>query len=84
MSRHRFHGDPERFTILADYIAERYWRSIRYIAEVAGDFVDFGVIAFRNVGQQESQRTTSKSSGKVGLVDRIVWSNLPGRWLTSP
>ncbi len=36
MSRHRFHGDPERFTILADYIAERYWRSIRYIADVAG------------------------------------------------
>jgi len=36
MSRHRFHGDPERFTILADYIAEHYWRDIRYIADVAG------------------------------------------------
>ena len=36
MSRHRFHGDPERFTVLADFVAERYWRSITYIADVAG------------------------------------------------
>lgn len=36
MSRHRFHGDPERFAILADYIAERYWHTIHFIADVAG------------------------------------------------
>jgi hypothetical protein len=36
MSRHRFHGDPTRFEVLADYIADRYWRSVRYIADVAG------------------------------------------------
>lgn len=36
MSRHRFHGDPERFAVLAEFIAERYWRSIAYIADVAG------------------------------------------------
>lgn len=36
MSRHRFHGDPERFTVLAEYIAERYWHTIHYIADVAG------------------------------------------------
>ena len=36
VSRHRFHGDPERFAVLADFVAERYWRSITYIADVAG------------------------------------------------
>ncbi|MCE7981620.1 MAG: hypothetical protein DYG89_10530 [Caldilinea sp. CFX5] len=36
MSRHRFHGDPERFAVLADYIADRYWHSIHFIADVAG------------------------------------------------
>lgn len=36
MGRHRFHGDPLRFDVLAEYIAERYWRNIRYIADVAG------------------------------------------------
>ena len=38
MSRqqHRFHGDPQRFDVLAAFIADRYGRSIRYIADVAG------------------------------------------------
>jgi hypothetical protein len=36
MSRHRFHGDPERFAVLAEFIAERYWHTIHYIADVAG------------------------------------------------
>ena len=36
MGRHRFHGDPTRFQVIADYIADRYWRSVRYIADVAG------------------------------------------------
>jgi hypothetical protein len=36
MARHRFHGDPNRFRVVADYIAERYGRSIEYIADVAG------------------------------------------------
>lgn len=36
MSRHRFHGDPTRFQAVADYVAERYWRDVRYIADVAG------------------------------------------------
>ncbi|MBX3013944.1 MAG: hypothetical protein KF832_20650 [Caldilineaceae bacterium] len=36
MSRHRFHGDPERFTVLADFVADHYWRNITYIADVAG------------------------------------------------
>jgi hypothetical protein len=36
MSRHRFHGDPTRFQVIADFIADRYWRDVRYIADVAG------------------------------------------------
>lgn len=34
--RHRFHGDPGRFDVLADFIYDRYGRTIRYIADVAG------------------------------------------------
>lgn len=33
---HRFHGDPQRFEIVADFVFETYGRSIRYIADVAG------------------------------------------------
>jgi hypothetical protein len=36
MARHRFHGDATRFQVIADYIAERYWHDVRYIADVAG------------------------------------------------
>src|SRR6185295_10519111 len=36
MGRHRFHGDPTRFQVIADFIADRYWRDVRYIADVAG------------------------------------------------
>ncbi|MCE5259900.1 MAG: hypothetical protein LLG44_12725 [Chloroflexi bacterium] len=36
MSRHRFHGAPERFEVLADFINERYGASVKYIADVAG------------------------------------------------
>ena len=34
--QHRFHGDPKRFEVLAAFIAERFGRKIRYIADVAG------------------------------------------------
>ena len=35
-SRHRFHGDPQRFEVLARYIYDRYGRNVAYIADVAG------------------------------------------------
>ncbi|MBM3189642.1 MAG: hypothetical protein FJZ90_13070 [Chloroflexi bacterium] len=35
-SRHRFHGDPARFEVLAEFIHDRYGESVRYIADVAG------------------------------------------------
>jgi hypothetical protein len=34
--QHRFHGDPRRFEALAEFIYERYGRTIRYIVDVAG------------------------------------------------
>ena len=38
MSRqqHHFHGVPERFDIVAEFISDEYGHSIRYIADVAG------------------------------------------------
>lgn len=33
---HSFHGAPERFEVVADFIAEKYGRKIKYIADVAG------------------------------------------------
>lgn len=35
MSRHRFHGDPERFEVIAAFVAERFPEAT-YIADVAG------------------------------------------------
>jgi len=34
--RHRFHGDLRRFEVVAEFIYDRYGRSVRYIADVAG------------------------------------------------
>jgi len=34
--RHRFHGDFRRFEVVAEFIYDRYGRSVRYIADVAG------------------------------------------------
>jgi hypothetical protein len=35
MSRHRFHGDPARFDVVAQFIADRF-PDARYVADVAG------------------------------------------------
>ena len=34
--RHRFHGDPRRFEVLASFVDERCGNSVRYVADVAG------------------------------------------------
>ena len=34
--RHRFHGDPIRFDVLASYIDVRFGNTVRYLADVAG------------------------------------------------
>ncbi len=35
-NRHRFHGDPTRFEVVAEFIYDRYFRDVEYIADVAG------------------------------------------------
>ena len=35
-TQHRFHGGPERFEVLAAFIADYFGQSIEYIADVAG------------------------------------------------
>ena len=34
--RHRFHGDPKRFDVLASYIDVRFGNTVHYLADVAG------------------------------------------------
>ncbi|NKB66374.1 MAG: hypothetical protein GKR89_04890 [Candidatus Latescibacteria bacterium] len=34
--RHRFHGDPNRFDAIAEFINDRFGHSVRYMADVAG------------------------------------------------
>ena len=34
--RHRFHGDPKRFEVIASYIEARFGSTVRYLADVAG------------------------------------------------
>ena len=34
--RHRFHGDPDRFEVVAEFFSNEYGTNIRYIADVAG------------------------------------------------
>jgi hypothetical protein len=36
MSRHRFHGDPERFAVTARFVADTFGRTVHHIADVAG------------------------------------------------
>lgn len=36
MAKHRFHGAENRFEVVANYIFNRFGRSITYIADVAG------------------------------------------------
>ena len=33
---HRFHGDPQRFEVVADFVAQRFLGKAKYIADVAG------------------------------------------------
>jgi hypothetical protein len=35
-TRHRFHGDPARFAVVADYIGSQLADGVRYAADVAG------------------------------------------------
>lgn len=34
--RHKFHGDPDRFQTIVDFVLDKYGKKVRYIADVAG------------------------------------------------
>jgi len=36
VGNHRFHGDPERFAVVAHYIAGEFGKRVTYIADIAG------------------------------------------------
>jgi hypothetical protein len=60
--RRRFHGDPERFEVVASFIADRFGRSIKYIADVAG-------------GQGMLARVLTKKYGyEASVVDPRGWA----------
>jgi hypothetical protein len=60
--RQRFHGDPERFEVVASFVAARYGRAVRYVADVAG-------------GQGMLARILRKSHGyEAEVVDPRGWA----------
>jgi hypothetical protein len=61
MTRHRFHGDPARFDVVARFIADRF-PDARYIADVAG-------------GQGMLTRTLRKRFGfEAEVIDPRGWA----------
>jgi hypothetical protein len=61
MTRHRFHGDPARFGVVAEFVAERFGREVRYIADVAG-------------GQGMLARLLTKKHGyECEVIDPRAW-----------
>ncbi|MGW0229913.1 hypothetical protein ACWDWO_16490 [Actinopolymorpha singaporensis] len=68
MSRHRFHGDPARFEVVAAYVGERF-PTAKYVADVAG-------------GQGMLARLLRKRYGmECEVVDPRGWTlkGVPGR-----
>lgn len=61
MARHRFHGDSVRFEALADYIANRFNKNIKYIADVAG-------------GQGMLSRMLNKRGYEAEVIDPRGWT----------
>ena len=61
MSRHRFHGDPARFEVVADFVADRFGGRARYVADVAG-------------GQGMLSRLLNKRGFESEVVDPRGWT----------
>lgn len=59
--QHRFHGDPGRFGVVADFVADTFGRDIRYIADVAG-------------GQGFLSRLLNKRGYRAEVIDPRGWT----------
>lgn len=58
---HKFHGDPARFEVVADYISDQFGRDVRYIADVAG-------------GQGMLSRCLNKAGYEAEVIDPRGWT----------
>ena len=82
----RFHGDPDRFAAVAEFVVAEFGRSVRYIADVAGGFTQrmqqpqtllalaqrsVGVLAMRDVAQHPAQ------AAEMVLIRLAYASELP-------
>ena len=61
MATHRFHGSPERFEVVADFVVERFGRNIKYVADVAG-------------GQGMLSRELNKRGYSAEVIDPRGWT----------
>src|SRR5437868_976278 len=59
--RHKFHGDPQRFDIIADFVLEKFGKNIKYIADVAG-------------GQGMLSRILNKRGYECEVIDPRGWT----------
>ena len=61
VGRHKFHGDPKRFEVVTGFIATKYGKSIKYIADIAG-------------GRGMLTRMLNKKSYEAEVVDPRGWA----------
>lgn len=61
MVKHRFHGDPVRFEAVAEVVAERFGKNIKFVADVAG-------------GQGMLARMLAKRGYEVEVIDPRGWA----------
>lgn len=59
--RHKFHGDPKRFGVISDFVAQKYGKRVKYIADVAG-------------GQGMLTRMLRKKNYEAEVVDPRGWT----------
>lgn len=68
MKGHKFHGDPKRFKVIADFVEQKYGRRITHIADVAG-------------GQGMLARMLRKKNYEAEVIDPRGWTlrGIPSR-----
>jgi len=59
--RHKFHGDPNRFEIITDFVTKKYGKNIKYIVDVAG-------------GQGMLSRMLNKKGYESEVIDPRGWT----------
>ncbi|MEZ4559963.1 MAG: hypothetical protein R2851_17115 [Caldilineaceae bacterium] len=88
-TQHRFHGGPERFEVLAAFIADYFGQSIEYIADVAGGQGMLSLVLNKRYNYRSEvidplARPHGRSAGRRydqvhGWPLRLSWSAASGR-----